>query len=122
MRVVKRAFLIIGVAVVIVVGGLAIAWSDGRKSHKFNAATWRADAGGTCATSRRGKMADDLIEHYLKRGMRPQHVHRLLGPPYAHLQRSHVRGEWWPTGWAGNDSTVLSVWYRDGSFTDAHMR
>jgi hypothetical protein len=54
MRLMKRAFLIIGAVVVIVVGGLAIAWSDGRKSHNFNAAAWRADAGGTCSTSRRG--------------------------------------------------------------------
>jgi hypothetical protein len=117
----NRALLLIGVAVVIVVGGLAIAWSDSPED-RFDAAAWQADAGGTCSTTRRGKMADDLIQHHLKRGMRPQQIHRLLGSPYADIQRPHVRGEWWPTGWDGNDCTVLSVWYRNGHFTDAHMR
>jgi hypothetical protein len=112
----------IGAAVAIVVGGLAIAWSDRGESHHFDAVGWQADAGGTCSTTRRHKMADDLIDHVLKRGMRPQQIHRLLGPPYAHLRRSHLRGEWWPTGWTGDDCTVLTVWYQNGRFTDAHMR
>ena len=118
----NRALLTIGVAVVIVVGGLAIAWSDRSQRQDFNAVAWQADAGGTCSTTRRGEMADDLTQHYLKRGMRPEQIHRLLGQPYAEMQRSHVRGEWWPTGWAGDDCTVLTVWYRNGRLTDAHVR
>ena len=121
MRAMSRPLFMIGVAVVIVVGGLAIARWDRVENRDFNAVAWRTDAGGTCSTERRGKMADDLIQHYLKHGMRPRQIHRLLGPPYAQIQRSHVRGEWWPTGWAGNECTVLSVWYRNGRFTDAHI-
>ena len=115
----KRLLSIAATLVVAVVIGLAIATRHDAKRGRFNSAEWRSSGGGTCASARRDEMARDLIDHVLTRGMRPEHVHRLLGTPYAKMERSGTRGEWWPTGWDGEDCSVLSVWYRNGRLTDA---
>jgi hypothetical protein len=119
---VKGSLAFIALVALFIVVGLAVVHWRSPKEHRFVVAAWLAEETtrpGPCLSNRRADMADDLIEHHLKRGMTPTRVHRLLGKPYAYKQYGTVRGEWWPTGFEGNDCTVLSVWYRGGHLTDA---
>jgi hypothetical protein len=59
---------------------VAAARDSSRRAHTFDSRVWKQPR-ANCSDSPRSRMADDLVKHHLRTGMRMTAVRRLLGRP-----------------------------------------